>query len=208
MTRKDVQEVVLGPMLDVYMPGQHIRHDHHAQHRALNQYVMALEKYDRPTLERAWSIVRDTHELVVWPTPQQFVEAAKSIQPNVLGEETLKRQRAEAMKDSKLREYAKNSKLFKQAEREGWGTPLLQYVEEQLWIQSQVLAGCRGVGFEAHLLGTDTKVSSAQEAFDQIRDWLGDRFATERKLIVKPPPAKLLQRWKESAKHEVVEHQR
>ena len=108
------------------------------------------------------------------------------------GEETLKRQQAETMKDVKLREYAKTSKLYKQAERDGWGTPLFHFVEEQLWIQSQVLAGCRGIGFEAWLLGSDNGVSSAQEAFDQIRDWLGDRFATEGKLIVKPPPAKLV----------------
>ena len=120
-------------------------------------------------LQRAWAVVRDNHELVVWPTPQQFVEAARTIRPDVPHGETLKRQQAEAMRDTKLREYARTSKLFKQAEREGWGSPLLHYVEEQLWIQAQVLTGCQGIGFDARLLGSDNAVSSAQEAYDQIR---------------------------------------
>ena len=57
------------------------------------------------------------------------------------------------MKDTKLREYTRTSKLFKQAEREGWGSPLLHYVEEQLWIQAQVLTGCRGIGFRCPIAG-------------------------------------------------------
>ena len=205
MTRKDVDEVILKPMLDVYMPGHHLRGHAEAQSRALAQYANALERFDRSTLMRTWEVVRDRHELVVWPTPQQFVTVAASIQPNCVGEETQKRHHAEEMRDTKLRDYQRTSQLFKQAERDGWGTPLLHFVEEQLWIQAQVLAGCRGVGFDAQLLGRDTEMASSQDAYNQIRDWLGDRFVNEQKLIVKPPPAKLVQRWKEMAHTEVDE---
>ena len=50
MTRKDMEETIIEPMCDLYMPGQHLRNNAPAQRRALSHYGDALEQYDRPTL--------------------------------------------------------------------------------------------------------------------------------------------------------------
>ncbi len=201
MTRADVNEIILTPMRACFMPGTHLRGRPDLQDRAIDEYTHALENYSRTTLERAWTHVRDEHELVVWPAVSQFVRAAKTFdtRPTQQAQADQRLERAVNMTDDKLNDYRRSSTLYRQAVREGWDRDLIAFVEAQVWIQAQLLTGCTAVGFDPRLLGKDTPGQSCDQAMAEIRTWMGDRFRDEGKPRVKPPPVNLVHKWKANA---------
>lgn len=76
----------------------------------------------------------------------------------------------------------------------------MDFVEDQVWIQAQVLCECEVIAFSGRLWGNETNVLSAKEAYQQIREWIGERFLEDGKPRVKPPPAEFVERWKVKAK--------
>ena len=75
-TEKDVYELVLTPMQDVFNPPFRCENEG----RALAQYAAALRVYDRNDLRAGWAAVRSAHEKTTWPaiaTIEKAVRAAR-----------------------------------------------------------------------------------------------------------------------------------
>jgi hypothetical protein len=49
-----VRELIIEPMLALYPPPAHLRHNSDAQQRALAAYEKSLAGFDRDTLQRGW----------------------------------------------------------------------------------------------------------------------------------------------------------
>ena len=52
-----VQEVIIRPMTELYLPPLHLRANPEARARALDAYDNALADFGRDTLEKAWKTV-------------------------------------------------------------------------------------------------------------------------------------------------------
>lgn len=75
MSARDVQLHILEPMQRVYAPRRNM--DNASLSDALRDYVAALERFEAPDLQAAWSSVRDSHQQGYWPAPALFVTAAR-----------------------------------------------------------------------------------------------------------------------------------
>lgn len=205
MTAEDVWEIILGPMQDLYMPGQHIRNNREAQQRALNEMVRSLEKFDRITLERAWEQVKAGHDLVIWPPVGVIETAARFFEPKPAppSEQAKRLKQALEMTDNKVSGYMKTSKLSAQAKREGWSGHLRAFVHGLISIQAQIHCGCQGIGYTSRLLAGTKHYQTGK--LKEILNWMGDSLLKEKKLRVKPPPKELILRWKTQAQEESTE---
>ena len=121
-----VQEVIIRPMTELYLPPLHLRGNAEARARALDAYDKALAGFDRDTLQQAWKTVVAQQTYWVWPNPGVIAEACRHCQPRPkpTNEEEKRREQALDMAEAYTARYMKTSRLAKLARQEGWDGPL------------------------------------------------------------------------------------
>lgn len=197
MTR-EVDEHIIRPMGATFLPPKHLRHDHELREEALGQYRRALAPFDEETLALAWEHVRGEHTYHIWPTPAEFVAAARLLSAKSDGpsEEERKRERARVAAEAYVARYRKTSAVFARAAEEGWSGPLADYVAACAWAQAQLIAGVRDVGFDSMVLAGVGPAGSAREGFAAYRDTVRSQIESG-KIAVRIPKALALA-WKEA----------
>lgn len=157
MSARDVREVVLARLPALGSPGERFFPDpdtdrERAWELIAREYVEALQQFDRVTLERAFARVRDNHTTGFWPPPGKFRLAALALREPRTDEDAAKRAEAEERADEYASRFRRTSKLYKEAKRDGWAGSLMGYVHAVASVQAQVIAGTKGVSWDAVLL--------------------------------------------------------
>lgn len=204
MSRRDVEEAVIRPMLRTYSPPRHLRYhsadDPDAREEALEQYCQALEAYDREVLEWAWRKVRAAHEYNVWPTPAKLVQAAELClpRPRLPSETQQTRQRAWERAEAYAGQFMKRRQLGRSARREGWAGELRGYVQAVAWVQAQLIEGLvkEGISLPTELTQAGSYRSS-REALVACQEAFADQVAAGE--IDVHVPRSLIERWKSQA---------
>lgn len=100
MSAADVQELILGPMQQLFAPPMRLPED--GIPGALRQYLDALQSFERDDLRNGWQAVISTHARMTWPVPAVIVSAVsgarKARNPNAQptrGEEHAQRGKAD-----------------------------------------------------------------------------------------------------------------
>ncbi len=197
-----VREVILAPILDLYVPPPQVRYDRRARERALAEYTQALAPFSRSTLSKAWELVRETHELSIWPSPGVIARACRQCarQTQAPSQDEAKRQQALDLADAYTAKYMQTSTLAKLARQEHWAGRLQEYVAAASWLQAQLLCGVQQIGWDRVLLPEDSRHRSSQEAFAAIREDMA-RPVEKGTIRVTVPPERIRQ-WKELAQHQ------
>ena len=170
MTRA-VQEIILSPMREMYLPPLHLRQNHEAQGRAMAAYERALGRFSAATLARAWDKVVAEQTYWVWPNPGVIVEACRQCEPRNKppSEEEQRQAIAHEMADQYVSRYMKTSQVAKLARREGWAGRLREYVHDVAWVQAQLICQVRHIGWDARLADGLGRFGSSAEAFAAYR---------------------------------------
>jgi hypothetical protein len=194
-----VRDLILGPMLELYLPPLHLRRNAQAQARALAAYEKALERFDRETLQRAWDKVVAQQQFWVWPNPGVITEACRQCEPRTKppSEEQQRQGRAREMVEAYTGRYAKTSQLAKLARREGWAGRLYEYVADAAWVQAQLICKVQHIGWNAKLAEGLGHFRSSAQAFEQYRHTLAIANAVERGQVRVHVPAARIREWKE-----------
>lgn len=191
-----VRDIVLGPMTELYLPPLHLRRDAQAQARALAAYEQALAGFDRDALQKGWDKVVAGQTYWVWPNPGTIAEACRQCAKRSLptGEEEQRRQQALDLAEAYTARYLKTSHLAKLARREGWSGRLREYVADAAWVQAQLIAGVRHLGWNACLAEDFGPFRSSQQAFEEYRQTIEP--AIERGQIRVAVPKSRIRQWR------------
>jgi hypothetical protein len=195
------RDIIIEPMLELYLPPLHLRQDAQAQERALAAYEKALAGFDRDTLQRGWNKVVAQQTYWVWPNPGTIAEACRQCQPRPTrpSEEEQRREKALDMAEAYTARYMKTSHLGRLARQEGWSGRLREYVADAAWVQAQLLCQVKNIGWNARLAeGLGTFHSSA-EAFAAYRKTI--THSIERGQIRVHIPQARVRQWKEQCGH-------
>lgn len=151
-----VEEAIIRPLLDAFPPPTHVRGSHAAMETLLNVYRRALERFERPVLEQAWQKVAQEQDFWVWPLPETLVKAAEHFhnlahpfdpkQADALVEKVT------ALTDAYVKRFLKTSQTAVRAREGGYEAKLSEYVTAAAWVQAQLIAGRKGVGYSAYVL--------------------------------------------------------
>jgi hypothetical protein len=157
VTAKDVHAVILARLPALGSPGERFFPDpdtdrERAWALIAREYVEALEQFDRPTLERAFARVRDQNTTGFWPSPGKFRQAALSLATPEPDANAARRDAAEQRAGEYVARFMKTSKLLREARKDGWAGELLAYVQAAASVQAQVIAGTKGISWDAALL--------------------------------------------------------
>jgi hypothetical protein len=192
-----VRETIIEPMVELYLPPQHLRGDREAQARALEVYGQALDPFDRETLTRAWRQVVAGHAFWVWPNPGLLAEACRQCEPRPRPPSDEAQRQAQAMElaETYTARYLKTSQLARLARREGWAASLREYVCDAAWVQAQLLCRVQNMGWNARLAKDLGPFRSSEEAFEAYRRTIGN--PVERGYIRVHVPPSRIRRWKE-----------
>jgi hypothetical protein len=194
-----VRNVILEPMLALYPPPSHLRHDEQAQQRALAAYEKALAGFDRATLERAWEKVVARQAGWVWPNPRTIVDACRQCQPRPTppSDQEQRQQHALDLAEAYTAQFMKTSYLARLARQEGWAGPLRDYVADAAWVQAQLLAQVKRIGWNARLADGLGPFRSSQEAFAAYRQTISAAIK-DGEIHVRVPRSRICS-WKEHA---------
>jgi hypothetical protein len=194
-----VRDLILEPMLELYLPPTHLRADAQARERALAAYEQALARFDRDTLQHAWDRVVADQAFWVWPNPGTIVAACRQCEPRTKppGEEEQRQAKALAMAEEYAGRYMKTSQVAKLAKREGWAIWLREYVADAAWVQAQLICKVQHIGWNAKLADGLGHFSSSAEAFEQYRRTPAVVNAVERGQVRIHIPAARIREWKE-----------
>jgi hypothetical protein len=196
MTRT-VQDIILKPMQELYLPPLHLRHDADAQTCVLDAYAKALAPFDADTLQRAWQKVIAEQTNWIWPSCGSIAAVCRQCQPKPAppSEEERRREKALQMADDYAAQFMKTSHLANLATREGWSGRLREYVYDAAWVQAQLLCHVRDVSFSTNLIESPSRFHSSREAFAAYCQTIG--HSTERgEIHIGVPPARI-QEWQE-----------
>ena len=198
-----VQEVIIRPMTELYLPPLHLRGDPQAKARALDAYDKALAGFDRDTLQKGWQKVVAVQTYWVWPNPGVIAEACRQCQPRLkpTNEEEKRRNQAQDMAEAYTARYMKTSHLAKLARQEGRAGPLRKYVADAAWVQAQLICQVQNIGWNTHLADNLGKFHSSQEAFTAYQKTIAG--AAERGQIRVHVPPSSARAWKEKAGNSV-----
>ena len=75
--RKTVMDRIVGPMTSYFEPPRMAAEDEERYAFLLEAYVQALAPYPPSVLQKAWEAVFASHDRWTWPTPGQFLMAAR-----------------------------------------------------------------------------------------------------------------------------------
>jgi len=207
MAVEAVRDLILKPMLELYLPPLHLRRDGQAQARALAAYEKGLERFDRETLQRAWDKVVAEQEFWVWPNPGTIVTACRQCEPRTKppGEEEQRQAKAREMAEEYAGRYMKTSQLAKLAKREGWSGRLCEYVADAAWVQAQLICKVQHIGWNAKLAEGLGHFRSSAEAFEQYRHTPAAANAVQRGQVRVHVPAARTREWKEHCRQAIQE---
>jgi hypothetical protein len=191
-----VREYVLDRMVQLYPPPTHLRGDEAQTNAALAEYERVLAPFDRETLARAWDKVVAEHSFWVWPNPGLFAEACRQFapKPTAPSEKEQRRQQALELADHYTHRYMKMSHLAQLARAEGFEPELLAYVQAASWVQAQLIAGVRDIGWDSVLVPDAHAYGSAREAFAAYRQSIA-RTVEQGRISVRVPPS-IVRAWK------------
>jgi hypothetical protein len=161
-----IREAVIEPMLALYVPPSHLRHDGQAQEQALAAYQKALAGFDRDTLQRGWEKIVSHNTYWAWPTPAEIAQACRQCQPRPKppSEEEQRKEKALGMAEAYTAHYMKTSYLARLARQEGWAGRLREYIADAAWVQGQLIAGVHSIGWNARLADGIGQFRSSAEA--------------------------------------------
>lgn len=191
-----VQEHIIGPMLAIYPPPQHLRGDRRRQAEALAAYTKALARFDAPTLAAGWQKVVAEHPFWVWPNPGAIADACRAClpKPPAVSDGEQRRQAAEALADAYTARFMKTTQFAKLAEREGWAPRLREYVRDAAWVQAQLIEGVYPVGFPTNLIPRGERHRPLVETFAEYRG--GVMGAVDRGRVRVSVPPDRIRGWK------------
>jgi hypothetical protein len=164
----EIDRAVLRPMRALYSPPRHLRADEDALDAALATYRRALGRFDPDVLARAWQQVVEQNELWCWPKLSDLVKAAdqaqRELHPQACGQAWV--EQATRRTEEYTRRFLKTSAHAARASQGGYEPELKRYVREAAWVQAQLIAGQRDVGYDhAVLFGQGPRDRDAEEAF-------------------------------------------
>lgn len=132
----------------------HIRGDPPAIEMLLNVYRRALERFDRPVLDKAWQKAAEERDYWLWPLPETLVKAAEHFHrlahPFDSAEAWV--ERATALADAAVKRFMRTSVHAERARDGGYEAELKEYVREAAWTQAQIIEGREGIGYSANVL--------------------------------------------------------
>lgn len=149
-----VREAIISPMLRLYQPPSHVRTDKEAFNTLIAEYVKGLSRFPKPTLEKAWEMVKEDHSTWIWPHLKAIRDACMKVTPaertpdQAAGETPLQKKAESARK--MIGEYMKQfhqSHLFLKAISEKWDLPLEQYALDAASAQASIICGLRNWGY-------------------------------------------------------------
>jgi hypothetical protein len=195
-----VREVIITPMVELYLPPLHLRADPAARIRALDAYEKALAPFDRDTLQRAWEMVVAQQTFWVWPNPGVIVEACRQCQPKPKPPSVEDQPRTKALKmaEEYVCKYMRTSQLAKLGTREGWEWHLRKYVMDAAFVQAQILCGTDHIAWNIHLADELGDFASSQQAFVEYRKTIDN--AVERGKIRVTVPRVRIRQWSEEGR--------
>ena len=188
MTARDVRDVVLTRLPAISSAGERPFSDpeidrERAWELIAREYVEALQQFDRTTLERAFARIRDTNTIGFWPSPGRLRQAALALVPNLPDPDAGRRREADRRADAYVSQFVRTSKVYREAKRDGWAGPLLDYVQSVAALQAQVLTGTRGVSWDRALLDPGSAAEPREQIDALIREWK-DGGLTEVKVTI------------------------
>jgi hypothetical protein len=192
-----VREIIIEPMLALYLPPRHLRTDQKARALALAAYETALDRFDRDTLRRGWDKVVSEQTYWCWPNPGIIAEACRLFElrrekPN---EEEQRRQQAHDMASAYTARYLKTSHVAKLAKREGWAGGLADYVHSAAWVLAQMICKVQHIGWDAGLARDLGPFHSSEEGFALYRKTI--EKAVEKGQVRVTVPQSRIREWKE-----------
>jgi hypothetical protein len=153
MSEEDVNDAIIKPMCRLYPPPRHLRGDEDILDAALGTYRRALARFDQKVLEAAWDRVVAQNAIWCWPKVADIVQAAEAVKgasrPE-LSEDWV--ERATRMADSYTRRYMQTTQAAVRARESGFEAALKRYIWEASWVQSQMICGRGGVGYDHAVL--------------------------------------------------------
>lgn len=204
MSRRDVEEAILRPMQRLYLPPRHLRHHDpeapDARDEALQEYLVALERFPRDILDRVWARTREEHTYSIWPTPATLCQWARAeqLRSGSPGEIEERRQRAGEKAAAYVEEFLRRRSMGKRALREGWAAPLRLYVEAAAWVQAQFLEGLAEAGISVPSeLVAGRSLRSTREALALLQEEFAPAIAAG--VIDVKVPRSLETAWKREA---------
>lgn len=197
--RSPVRDLILTPMCELYLAPPHLRHNAEAQARALAAYERVLAGFDAGTLQRGWDKVIAEHDFWgTWPNPAMIAEACRQAQPKPPPpDQEQRRQKALDLAEAYTAQFMQTAQLAKIARREGWSGYLRGYVADAAWVQAQLIAQVKNIGWNARLADGLGRFHSSAEAFAAYRQTIADQVKGGQ-IRVSVPRARILS-WKERA---------
>jgi hypothetical protein len=199
VTAKDVEELIVAPMVRLYAPPEHLSGNPDGREAALREYVRALERYPRSALEKIWRVVIDEQIQPAWPTPGALVAVGRRVYRGPLepSDEEENVRRAREMAERYAARFMKTTRTALLARREGWAGHLRSYVEAAAWVQAQWICGVSAVGFDSVLTRHLGNFDSAREALMAYREVVENSL--DRGLVRVNVPRDLIERWRKVA---------
>lgn len=191
----DVQEAVLGPMLQLFPPPKHLRQPSAIQ-IALVPYRRALERFDRPALDFAWQKAVEENAMWCWPTVHALVSQAEAYQRQHQASEAWV-EKAQELTDAYTRRFMATSQTAARAKAEGWADKLSAYVTEGAWLQAQILVGRENLSYSGLLVAHLPTIEEKKEAVAELLERA--RVQARKGHIQVRVPAGLTERWRKAA---------
>jgi hypothetical protein len=196
MTGQAVEEAVITPMLAAFPAPSHVRGNRRATETLLDVYRRALERFDRPVLEKAWQQVAAEQNYWIWPMPEALVEACKALrieQARMAGEDWV--EKATTLADAYTRRFMLTTQAAVRAREGGYEGALKSYLTEAAWVQAQYIEACQGIGYSSAVLfpGRDRDKEAEERFFEKART---QAETGHIKVVV---PRELVERWKGQA---------
>jgi hypothetical protein len=196
MTGQAVEEAVIAPMLAAFPAPRHVRGNRSATETLLDVYRRALERFDRPVLEKAWQKVAAEQNYWIWPMPEALVEACKALrieQARTAGEDWVGK--ATTLADAYIRRFMLTTQAAVRARESGYEAALKSYVIEAAWVQAQYIEGRHRIGYSSAVLfpGRDRDKEAEERFFEKSR---AQAESGHIKVVV---PKELVERWKRQA---------
>jgi hypothetical protein len=191
-------ESLLRLMQNAYDPPKAIRGRPEAIRERLRIYRDALAPFDAHVLDRAWLEAAGRHHFEQWPDCAEILKAAERLHAVACPKTAAKswdEEKAGALRDAYVQKFMRHSQYAERARSGGYEREMARYVEAAAHVQSQMICGRHGEGYEHGVLfpGRERDKAAENEFFARAREQ-----AATGAIRVRIPLA-LIERWKEGA---------